>query len=562
MLSETNVMEKPGPIGWREGLSGPSGPDYYVVHYNFVLDYAECFYCHLLSACEREYIEKIRDLSPEALKLYIRLVNRKGPAFRVGKLHYLETETRDAAIAELSKAGFIETMNGQSDCLDLFTAAELQKWAAAFSAPRNLHKADLCDWLRAAPGYAGFLAALHAAEPVILLKPSCWDFLKFLYFGRLTDNLSDFVVHELGYINPEQVDLSQIQARFEGYEQAKECFALHLLYEELRGLEADALLEWLGKNDLPRPGFCSETQYIYDRMIAKAGRMLERAGNLDQAIATYRKSPGFSPCERLIRILLKQKNHDEARAVYDALDLALYNEEERYVLEELRRKLSKSKITRAYGLLKEYPETDLSWHENETVEQAALRHYEMQGWQGVHSENWLWNALFGLGFWDIIYDAQHGAFHNHLQFAPSNLFTRGFFTARKEAIERRLEILHDADQACSFITAVYEAKKGKTNPFLGWHPETLDYITIMLARIPPLALSCVLRQMTDDPGSWSHGFPDLFLWKEDAYLFAEVKSATDRLQPQQFNWLTLFRQTGIACAILRVAKRDALGRAY
>jgi hypothetical protein len=55
------------------------------------------------------------------------------------------------------------------------------------------------------------------------------------------------------------------------------------------------------------------------------------------------------------------------------------------------------------------------------VEAAVMEHYRAQGWQGVHSENWLWLSLFGLFFWDIIYDASTGAFHAPLQFAPSDL---------------------------------------------------------------------------------------------------------------------------------------------
>ena len=78
----------------------------------------------------------------------------------------------------------------------------------------------------------------------------------------------------------------------------------------------------------------------------------------------------------------------------------------------------------------------LSWSDDTAVEQAVLEHYRRLGWEGYHTENELWNGLFGLAFWDIVFMPVRGAFHNRFQRGPRDLFTPRFRHRRSEAIER------------------------------------------------------------------------------------------------------------------------------
>ena len=50
----------------------------------------------------------------------------------------------------------------------------------------------------------------------------------------------------------------------------------------------------------------------------------------------------------------------------------------------------------------------------------------------------------------------------------------------------------------------------------------------------------------------STGFPDLFVWKENAYYLYEIKSPNDHLSSQQLFWLNFMQSLGIRAKIIRV----------
>jgi hypothetical protein len=70
--------------------------------------------------------------------------------------------------------------------------------------------------------------------------------------------------------------------------------------------------------------------------------------------------------------------------------------------------------------------------------------------------------------------------------------------------------------------------------------------------LTPLQLEAVLLEMAKRPAVNMRGFPDLFLWRADSYLLAEVKSPTDHLSAQQVFWLDFFRSHHITAGIIRV----------
>ena len=81
-------------------------------------------------------------------------------------------------------------------------------------------------------------------------------------------------------------------------------------------------------------------------------------------------------------------------------------------------------------------------YEDGEVEAAVLAHYRGQGWNCLHSENWLWNAAFGLLLWDIIYDPALGVFHS-----PSYVIICSGFLKSLPQIEIRLVVAHPLSAA-------------------------------------------------------------------------------------------------------------------
>ena len=535
---------------------------YYLDHFWAVIDTVATLYNHVLSFDEHRYIKMLRNLSADALCLYVRLVNRKGPYFRVAKLHYLPPVSLHNAIAELTRAkcvGLVTACAG--DCQTILALSTLPELKARLSdaTAKKLGKAELCTWLHAQKDWTDFYQALLDDHPVICLGETPWDFFKFLYFGMLVPNLSDFVVQALGHVTTETIDDTHLTSRFATRAEADDCYRIHVLYDAFCAVRHDLagaeLVQWWQTHKILRDDLHISAHDRYDRLIGRLGRIIERSDGA-AAIDIYRHSPCAPSRERLVKLLLKDGCRDETLAVCAAGLAAPCDAEEHYALQQIWNRHHKhDKRAQATQILKDYPTVTLDWTEK-TVEQAALAHYETLGWQGVHSENWLWCNLFGLLFWDIVFDAAQGGFHNPLQTAPHNLFRPGFFKARMTDIDARLAILQDTVQSIAHITDCHAQKNGIANPFVAWHPETVSMLETMLRHVPAQGLTGILKTMCDDLNVGCRGFPDLFLWRQDedarSYQFIEVKSATDRILPQQFNWLQIFQRHGVTISVLRV----------
>ena len=99
---------------------------YYLDYFNYVLDFVEKQYEHVLDEPEYLFYQSFRNLSEEAKCLYLRFSNRRGDFFRVNKISYAEITDLHSAKEELVHNSFIR-INENNDVAQfrLFTKAEL-----------------------------------------------------------------------------------------------------------------------------------------------------------------------------------------------------------------------------------------------------------------------------------------------------------------------------------------------------------------------------------------------------------------------------------------------------
>ena len=99
---------------------------YYRDNFRFLLAFVVSRYEDLLSPDERDYASTFDRLTLNAQRLYVRLVGRKGPLFRVDKLVYDEISV-GAAIEELASADLIDFARCEAaeTLLSVFTRREL-----------------------------------------------------------------------------------------------------------------------------------------------------------------------------------------------------------------------------------------------------------------------------------------------------------------------------------------------------------------------------------------------------------------------------------------------------
>lgn len=73
-------------------------------------------------------------------------------------------------------------------------------------------------------------------------------------------------------------------------------------------------------------------------------------------------------------------------------------------------------------------------------EELALKYFVEMGYKGYHAESSILTTLFGLLFWDIIFDdCIPGVFSSKYQTAPLDINTIYFYQSRAIKIEKRIE---------------------------------------------------------------------------------------------------------------------------
>jgi hypothetical protein len=556
---ERETRPAPSHLGTRNAIQ--PHPPYYLNDFTTVIDGVRARYGDSLSGEEHAYLTKLAALSQPARMLYARLINRRGPFFRVSRLDYPEIGKVAPVIEELVAGGLLVRHFGEPapvQILACFTYPELKAALRGHDPLQSSRRPELLAWLAQWEGYAAWIGGLLARDPVIAVSASDpFAFLRFLFFGELRSNLSDFVTRALGAIVNETVEPACLRPRFIGRKAMEDAYRMAVLYQAFREVRenrsAIECLHWWKAQAINRDTL-SAGQEWFDRLVDRLGRLLERAGESAEAAWLYAQSPVAPARERLARLLMKSGDVALALAVLGDMQAAPSHAEEGYAARQLLARLerrSRRTEARAFEIAGSTLEVD---YPAAGVEQAVLAYYRQQGWAGVHSENWLWNASFGLLLWDIIYDSTLGVFHSPFQFAPSDLHNATFYARRGARIEARLEMLAEPADAWGVMRKHFEAKRGVVNPFVAWHDNLLEVMEIMVRRLPGPGHAAALRHLGRNVQRHSCGLPDLFLWNDADYRFVEIKAENDHLSGHQFEWLRVLSNAGINVSLEKVVR--------
>ena len=533
---------------------------YYVNDFLHVLETVEMHYGAEFNCGEKGFSAKLKALSPQALCLFIRLVNRSKAFYSLGKIDYKECHPTAETVAELIESDLVVELSADHEDVvkimaDCYTVKELAPLkSAAQLKPKT--KADYISRLENSEDRDWWINQLLVPNPIIAPVREPWQFFAYLYFGEITSNLSAFVIKELGHLTPETIEPAKYERAFisrlhgEIKYRHDQCYQVFKQFRsEMTALD---LYCWWKDQRLPSP-IDSSTSQSHDRMVGKMGALLAKADCYDLAIATYRKCISDECALPLAKLLRKRGDKEEALAVCKK---QLLNSPDPEVVQQgnllMQRLSGKRARSSAHAALSAEPVAKLTSGES-CVEYAALNHLKKEGWSGIHSENWLWCAFFGLTLWPVIYDPSYGGFNNGLQLAPSDLWRPEFFEKRREVIEIRIRGFSSKDELLATISETLDQKKNITNPFFRWKPDLEIHLSRLCNLLPLSGLKAALRRMATDPGQFLRGFPDLFVWRDPVeYSFIEVKSLNDKLSAHQLEWINTFNAFGIKTRIMRV----------
>jgi VRR-NUC domain len=542
-------------------LPMPLAPGYYLENFEAMLAEVEHRYGDLLRHGEREFLWAFRALGLDSRRLYVRLLSRRGPWFRVDRLRY--TEIAAGAERDLVTAGFAEFASAEETTarLALLVRNELLALVAdlrpaddrEFSRRcRALPRSALGEAVAGELGSAGAAALAQRCSIVRLLEVESVLVFRALFFGNLAQDWTEFVLADLGVVRFEPVPLDA-QGRPFADRAALDCY-LELRQQETevgRCLAAGHVAVAAGMAAaVSRIGGEGPARRVRDRILVAVARALERSGDaqdLEGALELYASAWWPPARERRARVLRRLGRVDEAVALSAEMATAPQHESERIFAARDRggRRLRRPAIV----------ERSVLASRGSSVEEAALMALAGEGYRGFFGENWLWRSLFGLAFWDIVFAPVRGAFTHRFQYGPHDLHD-GFRPARESAVAARLAELCSERALARRLLPVWDEKFGVANRLVTFLPELRPRLELALAATDGRQLAAVADRLSRDLRRYGSGFPDLFLVDPaGGLLLAEVKGPGDQLRPEQEGWLEYLDAHGLPAVVLRLRWR-------
>ena len=518
-------------------------------------------YGQMLGAEEQAFITRFEALDEWAQCLYIRMSNRKKAVFSPRDLAYQEIGDLWGGLDQLRAQGFIREIEigDYRACLDDRPKPDLLDLAKAhqLDVKSGWAKPKLVVFLHEHLPYERFSAGFLHSDHFVPEHKETLGFLLYLYFGKLSDNMTSFALRDLGVVSVKARD--SYQARFESLEEAR---AGYFYTRHLRALKSGGDVRTLAEtiDTWPQPQ-AEPAITLRDTLLHHIGQALEKQKDNAAALAVYARSGAFESHERSVRLLYSLGAAEEAKARLEAmLQSPAHDEEYIFASDFYARKFGQQRIGVYTQLLRSAETIEVDELYRGDAEFAAMQVYARQGWTVYHTENGLWSVLFGLVFWDELF-GRAASYASEFDYRPQSLKDKTFHTGFKAEIAGKLEAIRSGD-GVSLLRQMISKNHGEPNGLFYWFDGLETLTTGFMAASPPQATADLLQKMTEDFYALRDGFPDLVLIRDGQVRFVEIKGEGDQVRRHQLARLNLLRSIGFEADICRVTYRTDPNQIY
>ena len=529
---------------------------YYHDHFIEMLAFVDRVYGSILTEQHRAFIERFRALSKDAQCLLIRMVNRRGMIFNRLAFKYAEIRDHKQALTDLmvcEHARYVDEDDYAAfvSCLSkdaLFKGAK----AAGFAEVRtSWAKPKLVDYFLTKIPFSTAFEFCEGDRFVALANTQPIKFLLYLYFGKTEDDLKNFALRDLGILRTNKA--ANFSARFSDGEEAKVCFHYSQLLDRFE-LKSETVFRKAVPDILSGPiGPSDYAADLRSRAACQAGQYFERSGEGDLARMLYRAGTSSECRERLARLLYSSGDKTGAEELLrQMIDDPASDEELVFASDFYARKFN----GRRTGLCTELLRSSATINVDDTYrgkpEAGVAAVMRRQGNRVFFAENTLWLSLFGLLFWDEIFES--GQLHSGFDWIPHCLKDRSFARMFAQGIERKLAELRSGN-GVNLLLKTVTGKWGKPNGVFAWDHVQMNALRGLLEGAPPEGIAEILKLMCDDFRAMRDGFPDIMLLKDGKASFMEIKAEGDVIRRNQLTRLRQLTNAGIAVEIGRVDYR-------
>ena len=557
---------------------------YYLHNFVRALDWLRTRYADVLGAPEQDFIARFAQLPEPAQALLVRLVMRRGPWFRAGKLAYEEIGDIHTAAAPLLALGWLDATAPMA-LAELFALHTHREVAALFAAPgphpppaKSLTKSALLQTLQ--PHHA-------AAQPYRQWHPasteSVWRVaqevtalctrLRLMFFGNLHQSWSEFVLADLGLFQYEVVPFDAQSRAFQCRADVDHYLVLHALRQALDdGAERPPLLAAAVQATSPNPWL----ERRRAKLLMRLGEACEKAADWPLAEQAYAHSQHPGARHRRIRVHERMGRHADALALALQAQAAPESDEESQRLTRMLPRLHRAAGLQAgavarpkkparQAVAQQATQTLTLPHPGATtsVEWALRQHWHTEEAPVFYTENALINSLFGLLCWPAMFAPLPGAFFHPFQGAPADLNAPDFVERRAALFAECLLALEDGRYR-ALIRERFASKHGRQSPHVFWGALSEPLLELALHCIPAAHLRLFFERLLQAPVAHRSGLPDLVrFWPtrpaEQRYELVEVKGPGDKLQDNQIRWLQYCHAHGLPASVCHVRWLDAPG---
>lgn len=187
-----------------------------------------------------------------------------------------------------------------------------------------------------------------------------------------------------------------------------------------------------------------------------------------------------------------------------------------------------------------------------TPEQLTESHYASLGFESLRCESRPFHVLFGIYMWPVIQDPMDELQH-HVEFGNRSAFEAGqpaepvvmslpsdfgkpdFAERRAGALNAHFELL--ADDLKLFFDLWLQPSANLRQYLWAHREEDVERARKLVEVLPADVIRRVLRYLSGSYWQRYLGWPDLFLFNSDSYLFVEVKGSGDKLSEDQKRWI-------------------------
>ena len=528
---------------------------YYLDHFVEFLSYIKGPCSALLTAEHIDWIEKFNSLPKPQQCLVARVANRKYPLIALQSLHYPEIPEWQSNAMELIEQGWLNNIDASqlTPALPLFTKPELLellKSNQCADVKVSMPKSKLVDLSVAEITYSKFIKSELYRQYVHRNFNQILSYFLFLFFGHTKGTLSQFSMRDLGIMRT-RADSVNATARFSFLDEAQSAFWHAQWRDQLRAQES----ELHGKpnlEQLPEAIGSLADKYRNDCLYQLGKAHLET--NKAYAMAALALSTSDSAQEKWIRESYKDGDKEKVKAHLEEIIENPQSEELAIFAQDF--------IARKYGQKRTSKLTDMLNNAQLTllideqyinqVENGVVDNYRRSDVRAVRTENTLWLTLFGLVFWDIIYERDARTLSNEFDIRPNVLIENRLYLDHQVLVEEVLQRLSSVEKAKNFLLQQVTSHHGKISTLLHWHAHLLDNIFLMLEHSPIEYCVELLRFMAKDFKSFKDGFPDIMVIEQGNLRFEEIKAPGDQLRRNQLVSLNKLQEVGYQVQITRV----------